>query len=64
MDESKTSTRFFIGVHGMWLQEARLPRHRVCACVAHGLKCTVLCDCNTCVNTLLDEEEDEINGHA
>jgi hypothetical protein len=33
--------------------------NRVCACVVHGLKCTVLCDCNTCVNTLLDEEEDE-----
>jgi hypothetical protein len=33
--------------------------NRVCTCVAHGLKCTDLCDCNTCVNTLPDEEEDE-----
>ena len=31
--------------------------NRVCACVAHGLKCTDLCDCNSCDNALLDETD-------
>ena len=38
--------------------------NRVCACVAHGLKCTDLCDCNSCGKALLDEDETDIIEHS